>query len=139
MGAPDDLRREGAKLEAMTADVFAGVVLALHASIKEGSAVTAAPGQPVDTGRLRNSWAFEFDGPTRAAISTDVEYAQAVEDGVGPHGPVAYGKSGVGGSHSVALTIAGAARLVDREVQRASARRGDVIDERSGFRGEDGG
>jgi hypothetical protein len=63
----------------------------------------------------------EFDGgevPTEATIGTPVEYALAVEDAVGPHGHVLYGKSGVGGSHSVKLTVANFQRIVDRNVER---------------------
>jgi hypothetical protein len=67
-------------------------------------------------------------------------HAQAVEDGVGPHGPRVYGKkNNIGGSHSVALTIAGAQRVVDQQVQRVAGIQGTVIDDRSGIRGEDGG
>jgi hypothetical protein len=109
----------------MTRDVFVGTVVALHGSIQTGSAVTAAPGQPVDTGNLRNSWLYEFDTPMTATISTNVEYAEAVEDGVGPHGPREYGqKNGIGGSHSVALTIAGAQKIADVEVMRVASQDG---------------
>lgn len=123
MSAADDVRREMAKVESMTRDVFVGVVLEAHRSIQSGSELTGAPGQPVDTGNLRNSWQIDFETPERAAIGTNVEYAEAVEDGVGPHGPVIYGAGGkgrstVGGSHGVKLTIANMDRIRDAVVRR---------------------
>jgi hypothetical protein len=105
MSGGDDLQRRIVQLEAMTRDVFVGTVVALHGSIQTGSAVTAAPGQPVDTGNLRNSWLYEFDTPMTATISTNVEYAEAVEDGV-------------------ALTIAGAQKIADVEVMRVASQDG---------------
>lgn len=114
-------RRALAEVRTLSADVFFGCVFDALASIKTGSAETGAPGQPVDTGNLRNSWQVEFDDPefpTEATIGTPVEYAQAVEDAVGPHGHVLYGKSGVGGSHSAKLTVATFQRIVDRNVER---------------------
>jgi hypothetical protein len=47
----------------------------------------------VDTGALRNSWQLQFESPTAALISTNVEYAPIIEDNVrgvtfknhGPH------------------------------------------------------
>ena len=124
MGYGEDMARAVRNATSATKEVFVGTVLALHESIKVGSPVTGAPGQPVDTGNLRNSWGFEFDSDTSALISTPVEYAAAVEDGVGPHGPVQYGNSGVGGSHSVALTVMGAPRVVELEAERVARLRG---------------
>lgn len=100
-------------------DVFTTAVLLAHGSIRDGSGLTGAPGQPRDEGTLYNSYLFEFDGPDRATIGSNVDYALAVEDGVGPHGAVQYGAENPtspaqqGGSHSVALTVAGFDRLLD--------------------------
>lgn len=113
------MERITAKIERVTRDVFVNVVTSARDSIVEGSAVTGAPGQPVDTGNLRGSWQTVLEGPTRALIGTTVDYAGAVEDGVGPHGPRTYGKSGIGGSHSRKLTVAGMQRIVDAEVRKA--------------------
>lgn len=121
MGFGDELLRFAAKADRTVTDVFVGSTLAAEESIKVGSPITGAPGQPVDTGNLRNSWQTEFDRPVmpeRAAISTTVEYAPAVEDGVGPEGPRTYGQSGVGGSHSVALTAAGWDKIVEHTARR---------------------
>jgi hypothetical protein len=124
VSAADDFRRRGAQLERMTRDIFANVAVGLHQSIQVGSPVTGAPGQPLDLGTLRNSWMLEFDGDT-ASIGTNVEYAEAVEDAVGPYGPRVYGaKNNIGGSHSVKMTVAGAQRIVDLEVARRAAQAG---------------
>lgn len=119
MSAADDMRREIMKIEAMTQDVFVGVVAEATRSIVEGSEITAAPGQPVDTGYLKASWQTTFDSPTQATIGTNTEYAEPIEDGVGPHGPLTL-RSAVGGFHSVKLTIAGMERIRDAVVKRVT-------------------
>lgn len=91
---------------------FVDVAIEFHRAIQSGSELTGSPGQPVDTGRLRASWLLEFLSALRALVSTNVPYARAVEDGVGPHGPVKYGKSGIGGSHSAKLAVAGLPLIV---------------------------
>jgi hypothetical protein len=90
-------------------------------SVVIGSALTGAPGQPVDTGTLKNDWlaGFRFVAPLHAKLSTNMAYAPAIED----DNPSAYdsrgrdrdkettrpegGRSEVGGPHSVKLTVAG--------------------------------
>jgi hypothetical protein len=144
MSAEEDMRRIGGNVTAMTEDVFAQFVVEVHRSIVFGSELTGAPGQPVDTGNLRNSWEYEFDSPSHAFVTTPVEYGQAVEDGIGPHGPVVYGAGGggrstTGGSHSVILTEAAAQRIADVVTARVAGNRGTVIDGSTGFSGEDGG
>ena len=89
----------------------------IHASITHGSETTGAPGQPVQTGNLINSWQVIRISPLQSQISTPVVYAPGIEDGV------LYGKdgvqvrSGVGGFHSVKMTRAGFQDLVN-EVAR---------------------
>ena len=100
---------------------------AVRDSIQNGSALTAAPGQPVDTGFLKGSWQYIQESPDVALIATNVSYAPAIETGIradfdpagvdnpnpstgGPHRP-----SQVGGKHSVALTRAAWPRIVDAE------------------------
>lgn len=113
MSFRDDCRRFGLEVDAVDAEIFANVVSAVHESIVDGSPVTGAPGQPVDTGTLRDSWTPEFLSATEARVSTNVEYAPHVEDNVRGvefknHGP-----------HSVKLTVAGFDRLVDDVAARA--------------------
>lgn len=101
-------------LDVRGAALFVNVCSAAKFSITDGSPLTGAPGQPVDTGALKASWQLEFESPTRALISTDKEYAEGIEDGIGPHGPITI-RSPVGGTHSVALTVAGIDRIVEDE------------------------
>jgi hypothetical protein len=116
MGFADDVKRFGAKVEKQSRDVFVGTVLAVHESIVQGSPITGAPGQPVDTGNLKSSWQSDIVGDV-GTVSTGVAYAPAIEEGVGPHGPLTQ-RSPVGGFHSVKLTIAGFARLVEDQVRK---------------------
>lgn len=97
--------------------VFVNVASAAKDSITDGSPMTGAPGQPVQTGALKGSWQLRFESPTRAVISTDKLYAPAIEDGQGPHGPLTL-RSPVGGFHSVALTVAGIPALVADETAK---------------------
>ena len=94
---------------------------ALHQSIQHGSEITAAPGQPVQTGNLINSWQVIRISPFKTQISTNVIYAPGIEDGVlyGPGGKVVTElvlRSEVGGFHSLKLTRAGFQDLVNSVV-----------------------
>lgn len=119
MSFASDVRAWTLKVETRTQDVFVNTASAALESIRSGSAVTGAPGQPVDTGNLKGSWNLTMESPTTALIQTNVAYAPAIEDGVGPHGPLTL-RSTVGGFHSVALTRAGLPRIVDDETRKAA-------------------
>jgi hypothetical protein len=113
------------KVNARTKAVYLSVAAKVHQSITVGSATTGAPGQPVDTDFLRNSWTL-VQGPTVSEIATNVAYAPVIEHNLrsaynaagrtnerkNPAGsyraPI---KSTVGGNHSVKLTVAAADRL----------------------------
>lgn len=109
-----DLAAFVAKTEAKRRAVFVNTVSAVKDSVVNGSPITGAPGQPVDTGTLKNSWVAEFDTSESATISTNVEYAPVIEDNL--RGATL--RSQVGGFHSVKLTVAGFQRLVDAEVAK---------------------
>lgn len=106
------MRSEVARIGAMAERMFVAVGLEAHRSIQSGSEITGSPGQPVDTGNLRNSWQLTRETDSLITIDTPVEYAQPIEDGVGRYGPLEL-RSAVGGFHSVALTVAGLGRIVD--------------------------
>lgn len=117
----DDINRFKTRLVFKTKAAYVGTASAMHASIKGNSAgtpdpVTGAPGQPVDTGNLKSSWILAI-GPNEAVISTNAAYAEAIETGVGPHGPLTL-RSTLGGFHSVQQTIAGASALQADVVRR---------------------
>lgn len=123
-----------------TKDAFVASVEEVHRSIVDGSELTGAPGQKVDTGFLKGSWIIEYVTETRASISTNVAYAPVHEYGsreafdkrgvprppelksTREPGAGSGQRSTVGGEHSVAHTIAGWPRIVEF-VTRPSAQR----------------
>lgn len=96
---------------------FAEVVVEAHRSIQSGSEITGAPGQPVQSGNLRNSWIYAIVQRIRATISSPVEYAESIEDGIGRFGAMQV-RSSVGGFHSVKITVSGLQRIVDAVAAR---------------------
>jgi hypothetical protein len=75
-------------------------------SIRVGSPITGAPGQPVLSGRLRDSWFRSRLGQFLWRIASDAPYAATVEfkthaKRFANHGP-----------HSVRLTVVGFKRLL---------------------------
>lgn len=113
----DDLNKFSVTCQTRSNDVFVGCVDEAFNSVVLGSPITGAPGQPVDTGVLRASWQKYFTSPTQAQISTNVAYAEPIEDGIGRYGPMTL-RSSVGGFHSVAMTIAAFSRIVSIVTQR---------------------
>lgn len=111
-------RRMAAFVEKVDRDcraVLAGTVDRVHESVVDGSPLTGAPGQPVADGDLRDSWKKEVAGvegrvfsrhPAAVVIETAVRAGRAITI-----------QSPIGGSHSVALTVAGAGRLVEEAAQ----------------------
>lgn len=124
MSFADDLQRFVVTAEGRAADVFNRAADLAFESVVVGSAITASPGQPVDTGNLRSSWQARVLGPLEREISTNAAYAAAVEDGVGSkgqpvvYGPGGHGRSAVGGSHSVKQTRLGWQRILDTAAAR---------------------
>lgn len=101
------------KVTVTTQAVFVNSASRVLQSIQDGSPVTGAPGQPVDTGNLRASWQLTFESPTSALVSTNVEYAPVIEDNIKGvrfknHGP-----------HSVKITRAGLQQIVDYELAQS--------------------
>lgn len=117
MGFADDMRRFQLDIESRTREAFVETVTEVTRSVVEGSEITGAPGQPVDTGALRASWHTEFNSPTEATLGTDLEYAPIIEDN--PRGVTFQNH----GPHSVKLTIAGFQRIVDDVARRIAGRR----------------
>lgn len=128
-GFGESLRLFADKVERRSRQVFVGSVAAVHESITTGSALTAAPGQPVDTGNLLDSWQPTFPQDWIGEVATNVVYAPAVEEGQQPPYTAPSGKrvvprpmqfrSAVGGPHSVKLTRANWDRIVDDQVRLA--------------------
>ena len=108
--------RFAAKIERRIKDIHANAAFKMRDSVVTGSQLTGAPGQPVDTGNLRASWQLTFPEPLLARLTTNVEYAPAIEEGVGPYGPMSL-QSGVGGFHSVKQTRNAWQKVVDAAVR----------------------
>ena len=139
-----DLKAFAAKVERRNKDIFVGCVNDVRTSVTEGSAVTGAPGQPVDTSALINSWRAEYPETWVGTVASyNIAYAEAIEEGyVQAHTRKAYtrkdgtpvrshsvkghkltirpdadGKQ-VGGTGSVKMTRAGWGKLVDAVVEK---------------------
>jgi hypothetical protein len=121
MSFADQVRSFSVKVEGVARDVFVNTVTATAESITDGSALTGAPGQPVDTGALKASWQTVFESPTSAVIGTNLVYAPLIEDGIsGRTGQPLTLRSAVGGFHSVALTVLNFDRIVENEAAKAA-------------------
>ena len=121
MSFADDINRFTVKVVAESREIF--VNSASHAldSIKNGSPVTGAPGQPVRDSILKNSWQLQFLSETEAEISTNVAWAKSNEDGIArPGGGPYIQRSPVGGRHSVKLTIVGLPKIVAHETAKVT-------------------
>lgn len=108
-----------AKAKRNTQAAFGIAVSIAYHSIVEGSALTGAPGQPVDTGALKASWLIAFNGRWNASISSDLPYAHIIEAGIGAYGPLTL-RSKVGGFHSLALTRHAWPRVVATAARQAN-------------------
>jgi hypothetical protein len=115
-----DLNRFERKLAFLTRAVFLNSASAVKQSIVEGSAITGAPGQPVEFGTLKGSWILDFPDPNTAEITSGgavSAYNRVIEENVRG----AQLRSQVGGFHSVALTRAGFGRIVAHEAVKLGA------------------
>jgi hypothetical protein len=104
----------------MAKDVFVGCTEVVHESITTGHVVTAAPGQPVQSGALLNSWTPQFIDANTWQDTTHLSYAPSIEDLVSyAHGgtPITI-RSAVGGGHSVKMTRVAWSRIVEYVTQR---------------------
>lgn len=90
-------------------------VLEVRESLGTGSTITGALGQPMDKDQLRRSFQH---APIRAwvdEIATDKKYAQSIEDGIGPHGPLTKRDlhGDIGQFHNREATMQGWPKLVE--------------------------
>lgn len=145
MGFADDMKRFAVTVETRKAAVFEKSCELAETSIRVGSALTGAPGQPVGQygpgyhpgevgGTLRDSWIREHESADAQSITTHLAYALGIEDATGPYGPINL-RSTEGGFHSVKLTVAGWHNIV----AQANADIHGFSDSASGYAGENGG
>lgn len=119
----DDCRQFGKDVDQVDANATEAFADAAFDSIVHGSSATGAPGQPVAPehgGKLRDSWVHERPSPVEHSISTDVDYAPDVEEGIGPRGQL-HLQSNEGGFHSLELTALNADQLLDPAIEQAAA------------------
>lgn len=111
MGFASDVQQFAEETRKRQQAVFAGVVQESFRSIRDGSPITASPGQPVVTGGMRDSWSISVEG-SRVVISTNHPGAPAIEYAT-KQGRALVTHSGQGGSHSLMLTKVGFQNIVD--------------------------
>lgn len=106
------------KVAARKQAIFVGTATEALRSIVEGSALTGAPGQLVDSGNLKASWNLSFPSRDEALIVTNVVYAPDMEEGT-REGRALTQHSATGGFHSVSHTRTNIDRIVEAETLKA--------------------
>ncbi len=118
----DQVRGFAGKVRSDNEAVVAACGVIVQSEVTVGGPISSAPGQPVRSGALRLSFIPEFITPLHWRTSTNLPYAEAIENGVGPHGPLTL-RSSVGGFRSVAHIAHNFDRIVEhatRSVRGAS-------------------
>lgn len=103
----DEIEAHLENLDRALLQTFRGSAEDVQDSITNGSAVTGAPGQPVQSGHLKGSFIPQFLEKWIWETTTMVVYAPFIEEG----GYVKHSK--VGGPHSVRLTRIGWDKIVE--------------------------
>ena len=112
-----DIARFSSKVYRRQVVIFLDVANAILRSIKEGDPITGSPGQPVQSSDLKNSWQPFHMEPFLSQISTPMEYARPIEEGMS-RGKKMTLRSEVGGFHSVKITRVGFQKLVNEVVRK---------------------
>lgn len=123
-GMADAIER---KIQRRLNDIHANCSQKMEGSVKFGSQLTGAPGQPVDTEELRKSWILKYPTMLVSRLTTNMEYAGSIEEGIQPPYTKKSGthvtprpmtlRSEVGGFHSVKMTKDNFQRVVDQAVR----------------------
>jgi hypothetical protein len=109
----DTLKRVVKETFEKEAELFDRVDAHVGKSIKDGSLVTGAPGQPIKSGALYDSYQRVSLGPQQIAWLSESPYAHVIEDNL--RGATL--RSEVGGFHSVKMTRIGFKRIVEHEIK----------------------
>lgn len=118
MAFSDEVHDFSNKLPELTDAVYHGVCDEIFRSIRFGSELTGAPGQPVQSSNLLNSWFEKPESEESTLIGTNVVYAPGIEDGISMQtGKPMQVRSPVGGFNSVKLTQAGLQNIVDKVLE----------------------
>lgn len=131
MSFSGDIQAFAVKVEQRAKDTLVEATMIVHESITVGSPITGAPGQPVDTSFLLNSWQTTFPDDVTGRVATNVVYARSIEEGtrVASHGVprppemkstlLPGERSPIGGPHSFKLTVASWDRIQVEAARRA--------------------
>lgn len=114
MGYADDIARFQNRVRRRAELLFRQLEEDVYDSIVEGSPVTGSKGQPVRTGRLKDSWEIETGADGLTYIFTEIPYAGKIERGNWKRR-----ESKGGGPRSLSLTIAGWRNLVASALAKA--------------------
>lgn len=109
----DDIQQHRRNLEERLEWLFLRTTQEVQKAITDGSELSGAPGQPVQTGALRGSWIPSLTAPYHWQTSTNLIYAPFIEDGAKADGTPLTLRSEVGGFHSVKLIRTNWSRIVD--------------------------
>ena len=124
MSFANDMERFLSKLHNRKEVLIHNVVQQAFISIRDGSAITGAPGQPVDEGVLIKSWRIVQVSRYVFRITTDDEpKASIIED----NRRGATLRSKVSGFHSVKLTRLGFRRILAHELEKMGKGRGNKM------------
>lgn len=115
------LDRFAQKLEAFDVALLPEVGELMYESIVHGSALTGAPGQPVESGDLKMSWQISYPTETSVMVGSANEYALQNEVGVKHGGGPYRQRSARGGRFSVRMTAAAMQRIVDTAARIVAA------------------
>lgn len=107
MGFREDTQRAVRAIRAEQRAIVADASRAFYNSVRDGSPITGAPGQPRRTDELYDSWKYE-ETPTGAVISSASDHAMIVEDNI--RGARFHN----GGPHSLKLSMFGFGRLLEQ-------------------------
>lgn len=116
------------KIAAFDAALLPELGALMLGSIRDGSSLTGALGQPVEDGDLYRSWTMDQPTPHSVRVSSTSPYARMNEDGVRVGGKPYLQHSAKGGRHSLALTRVGLPRLVNEAAIRTAERARGVRD-----------
>jgi hypothetical protein len=119
MSIKDDLNRHRVNTKKAAHRAFVTATETVHLSIVDGHPITGAPGQPIQSGDLWDSFVPSFLSRYLWQDVTNLIYAPIIEDAIG-----ITLRSPVGGFHSVKMTRSAWQRIVDDAITRNNGEAG---------------
>jgi hypothetical protein len=122
MSFKDDIKKHIANIKKREGQLFKEATELAYESVRFGSPITGAPGQPVEFGDLLASWRLEIRSKRVAAMFTPLFYGPIIEDNLRG----AQLRSSVGGFHSVLRTRLAWQQIVDHVARGLDGKGGEV-------------